>query len=71
MMTAEIEDVVQTAVLERDECYRAMRRVIPGLAMPADQRPPLTDAQAAAVAAFLAAERRLRALRSGSVAIIP
>ena len=68
-----VEDprIVQ-AVVERDLAYRGMRRAVPDLDRPVTERGALTDDQALAVARFLAAEDRVRALRAtGAAAFRP
>ncbi len=54
---------VYEAVADADRKYRHMRATVPQLAQPTADRLPLTDEQAAAVAAYRVAEGRLAQIR--------
>ena len=58
------------AVVERDLAYRGMRRAVPDLDLPVVARRALDDDQALAVARYLAAEDRVRALRTTGAIVL-
>ena len=55
---------MNAAALQERQAYQEMRDLLPGLHLPAAERPPLTREQANAVANYEHARERVRLLRA-------